>query len=63
MLKLSVEGLQVAAVVDTGSNSTFISRAMLHEIKQHLQASMPQSYMHHVCHFMKPLDTTAQVSS
>ena len=36
MLKLSVEGLQVAAVVDTASNSTIISRSMLHDIKHHL---------------------------
>ena len=45
MLELSVEGLQVAAVVDTASNSLIISRSMLHEIKQHLQAQgkpMPQ---------------------
>jgi hypothetical protein len=45
MLELSVEGLRVAAVVDTTSNSTIISRPMLHEIKQHLQAQgkpMPQ---------------------
>ena len=32
MLELSMEGLQVAAVVDTVSNSTIISRSMLHEI-------------------------------
>ena len=37
MLELSVEGLQVAAVVDTASNSTIISRSMLHKIKHHLQ--------------------------
>ena len=30
MLELFVEGLQVAAVVDTTSNSTIISRPMLH---------------------------------
>ena len=36
MLELSVEGLQVAAVVDTASSSPIIiSRSMLHEIKQH----------------------------
>ena len=45
MLELSVEGLQVAAVVDTASNSTIISRSMLHDIKHHLQTQgkpMPQ---------------------
>ena len=33
-----MEGLQVAAVVDTASNSTIISRPMLHSIKRHLQS-------------------------
>lgn len=37
MLELCVEGLQVAAVVDTASNSSIISRPMLHSIKNHLQ--------------------------
>ena len=36
MLEPLVEGLQVAAVVDTASNSTIISRPMLHSIKRHL---------------------------
>ena len=38
MLELLVEGLQVAAVVHTTSNSTIISRPMLHSIKRHLQS-------------------------
>ena len=37
MLELFVEGLQ-AAVVDTASNSTIISRPMLHSIKCHLES-------------------------
>ena len=54
MLELSMEGLQVAAVVDTASNSTIISRSMLHEIKHHLQAQgKPVSTSYIVCHFMK----------
>ena len=71
MLELSVEGLQVAAVVDTASNSTIISRSMLHEIKHHLQAQgkpMPRLELPCVPLYGKegtkgkPLDITAQVS-
>lgn len=36
MLELCVEGVQVPAVVDTASNSSIISRPMLHGIKNHL---------------------------
>ena len=36
MLELLVERLQVAAVVDTASNSIITSRPMLHRIKRHL---------------------------
>ena len=38
MLELLVEGLQVAAVFDTASNSTIIPRPMLHSIKRYLQS-------------------------
>ena len=71
MLDLSVEGLQVAAVVDTASNSSIISCSMLHEIKRHLQARgepMPQLELPCVPLYGKegtkgkPLDITAQVS-
>ena len=71
MLDLSVEGLQVAAMVDTASNSSIISRSMLHEIKRHLQAQgepMPQLELPCVPLYGKegtkgkPLDITAQVS-
>lgn len=71
MLELSVEGLQIAALVDTASNSTIISWSMLHEIKHHLQAlgkSMPQLELPCVPLYGKegtkgkPLDITAQVS-
>ena len=38
MLELFVEGLQAAVVVDTASNSTIISRPILHSIKRHLES-------------------------
>ena len=70
MIKLSVEGLQVAAVVDTASNSTIISRPMLHSIKHHLQSlGKPIPKLELPCIPLygkegtkgKPLDITAQV--
>ena len=70
MLELFVEGLQVAAVVDTASNSTIISRPMLHRIKRHLQSlgkPIPQLELPCIPLYGKegtkgkPLDITAQV--
>ena len=69
-LELHVEGLQVAAVVDTASNSTIISRPMLHSIKRHLQSlGKPIPKLELPCIPLygkegtkgKPLDITAQV--
>ena len=39
MLELFVEGLQAASVVDTASNSTIISRPMLHSIASNVRIS------------------------
>ena len=70
MLELSVEGLQVAAVVDTASNSSIISRPMLHSIKNHLQSlgqPIPKLELPSIPLYGKegtkgkPLDITAQV--
>ena len=70
MLELSVEGLQVTAVVDTASNSTIISRSLLHDLKNHLQAlGRPIPKLELPCVPLygkegtkgKPLDITAQV--
>ena len=36
LLDVCVEGVEVAAVVDTGAQSTIISRSLLHKIKKHL---------------------------
>ena len=70
MLELFVEGLQAAAVVDTASNSTIISRPMLHSIKRHLESlGKPIPKLELPCMPLygkegtkgKPLDITAQV--
>ena len=45
MLELQIEGVTVEAMVDTGSQSTVISRAVLHEVGKHLHQQgrkMPQ---------------------
>ena len=71
MLELNVEDVGLAAVVDTASNSTIMSRSMLHEIKDHLQSrgkSMPP--LERPCVPLygkegtkgKPLNITAQVT-
>ena len=36
-LRLHIEGVPVEAMVDTGSQSTVISRAVLHEVGRHLR--------------------------
>ena len=44
-LQLHIEGVPVEAMVDTGSQSTVISRAVLHEVGRHLRhqgREMPQ---------------------
>ena len=70
MLELCVEGLQVAAVVDTASNSIIISISMLHSIKHHLQSlgkPFPKLELPCIPLYGKegtkgnPLDITAQV--
>ena len=70
MLELLVEGLQVAAVVDTASNSTIISRPMLHSTKRNLQSlgkPIPQLKLPSIPLYGKegtkgnPLDITDQV--
>ena len=69
-MELLVEGLKVPAVVDTGSQSTIISRALLHDIKRHLEGqgkSMPKLELPRVKLFgkdgssEKPLNIMAQV--
>ena len=69
-IELSVEGVNVTAIVDTASNSTIISRSMLHDIKRHLDSkgkSMPKLELPCVPLYGKegtkgkPLDITAQV--
>ena len=55
MLELSVEGLQVAAVVDTASNSTIISRSiccMRLSITCKPRESLYPGWNCRVCHFM-----------
>ena len=45
LLEVSVGGVPVSAVVDTGAQSTIISRSLLHRIRDHLKAkeeSMPK---------------------
>ena len=45
MLKLQIEGVPIKVMVDTGSQSTVISRAVLHEVGKHLHQQgrkMPQ---------------------
>ena len=45
MLQLQIEGVPVEAMVDTGSQSTVVSRAVLHEVGKHLHQQgreMPQ---------------------
>ena len=67
---LMLELLQVAAVVNTASNSTIISRPMLHSIKSHLESlGKPTPKLELPCIPLygkegtkgKPLDITAQV--
>jgi len=38
LLALRIEGVQVSALVDTGSQSTIISRQVLHDIGKHLHS-------------------------
>ena len=63
-------GVNVTAIVDTASNSTIISRSMLHDIKRHLDSegkSLPKLELPCVPLYGKegtkgkPLDITAQV--
>ena len=70
LLELFVEGLKATAVVDTASNSTIISRPMLHGIKRHLESlGKPTPKLQLPCIPLygkegtkgKPLDITAQV--
>ena len=45
MIQLHIEGIPVEAMVDTGSQSTVISRAALHKVGSHLRQQgkeMPQ---------------------
>ena len=45
LMNVEVEGVLVSAVVDTGSQSTIISRPFLHKVKRHLDSqgkSMPE---------------------
>ena len=69
-IELNVEGVNVVAIVDTASNSTIISRPMLHDIKRHLDSEgkpMPKLELPCVPLYGKegtkgkPLDITAQV--
>ena len=69
-IELNVEGVNVTAIVDTASNSTIISRSMLHDIKRQLDSeSKPMPKLELPCVPLygkegtkgKPLDITAQV--
>ena len=37
-LSITIEGVTVEALVDTGSQSIIISRSLLHEISQHMKS-------------------------
>jgi hypothetical protein len=67
-LQVSVEGLSVSALVDTGSQSTIISRSLLHKVFRHLKENgkaLPT--LDHPCTKFKgkgghPIGAIAQVS-
>ena len=40
-MPITIEGVTVEALVDTGSQSTIISRSLLHEIGQHMKSKGP----------------------
>ena len=66
-LQITVEGLSVSALVDTGSQSTIISRSLLHKVFKHLKENgkaLPT--LDHPCIKFKgkgrhPIGVTAQV--
>ena len=67
-LQIMVEGVAVPALVDTGSQSTIISRPLLHKVLCHLKkAGKELPKLEHPCTKFKgkgghPLNVTAQVS-
>ena len=68
VVDVEVEGVLVSAVVDTGSQSTIISRPFLHRVKRHLESkgkAMPELQLPGTTFYGKsgaPLEITARVS-
>ena len=68
VVDVEVEGVLVSTVVDTGSQSTIVSRPFLHKVKRHLESkgkAMPELELPGTTFYRKsgaPLEITARVS-